>query len=461
MQVQFNASKKQWEAIKYLYDDITTEIWYWWWAGGGKSFLGVFWVWSMCMKYPWTRWFFWRKELVSLRRTTLNTYFKFIGEYEIPVDSKWVLNGQDNTIRFKNWSEILLLDLAYQPSDPLYTRFWSLELTWWFIDESNEVNKQCITIISTRIGRQKNREYWIKPKLLETFNPDKWHVYDRFYRPYKTNTLPEWRQFIPALATDNPHIDPNYIDQLKKADETTKQRLLYGNFDYDDTAWKVFRYDEILDIFTNNVDKSDIKYICCDVARLGKDNTVISVREWLECIEIIIKNWMTTDETALLIKNLEKEHWVIRNNIVIDTDWVWWWVADQLRWCVNFMNNSRPFDIDSKQNFANLKTQCYFKLKEVAEKRNIRIYADWDIKETLSQELSNIMLKNEFTDQKIQLESKEDMKRRLWRSPDIADCVMMRMYYTVRKMDTIWIKRQKQKRRIRNADIGEFIEVYI
>jgi hypothetical protein len=41
--------------------------------------------------------------------------------------------------------------------------------------------------------------------------------------------------FIPALATDNPHLDENYITQLQRADEITRQRLLFGNFDYDDT----------------------------------------------------------------------------------------------------------------------------------------------------------------------------------------------------------------------------------
>jgi hypothetical protein len=140
---------------------------------------------------------------------------------------------------------------------------------------------------------------------------------------------------------------------------------------------------------------------------------------------------LTTDQTVKIIKDLEQEYWVQRNNIIIDTDWVWWWVADQLRWCVNFMNNWRPFDDWQLRNFSNLKAQCYFKFKELAEKRKIRIYADWNIKDELIQELSNIQLKNEFTDQKIQLESKEDMKKRLWRSPDIADSLMMRMYYEV------------------------------
>lgn len=428
MKLDFKATKKQWEALTILMDKETTELWYWWWAWWGKSYIGVFWIWLMCQKYPNTRRFFWRKELQNLRRTTLNTYFKFCADYEIPEVNKGTLNNQTNTIVFKNWSEILMLDMARQPSDPLYTRFWSLELTGWFIDESNEVAADCINIIKTRIWRQNNTKYLLSPKLLETFNPDKWHVYDRFYKPYKMKELPAYRKFIPALATDNPHIDPMYIQQLERSDEITKQRLLYWNFDFDDAKWKLFRYDEILDLFVANIEKSNNRYISCDVARLGKDTTVISLWEWLECWEIIQKQWYTTDQTVLLIKELEKEYWVPRRNIIIDSDWVWWWVADQLRWCVNFVNNGRAF---GDTNYSNLKSQCYFKLKELAERRLIRIYAEWQVKDQLSQELSNIMLKNELSDQKIQLESKEDMKKRLWRSPDLADSIMMRMYYEV------------------------------
>jgi hypothetical protein len=45
--------------------------------------------------------------------------------------------------------------------------------------------------------------------------------------------LPEDTIFIPSLATDNDYIDPEYITQLRNStDEITKQRLLYGNFDW-------------------------------------------------------------------------------------------------------------------------------------------------------------------------------------------------------------------------------------
>lgn len=220
-----------------------------------------------------------RRELTNLKKSTLNSYFKFLQEYDVPKKNRGKLNQKDNIIVFPNTSEILLLDCSHQPSDPLYTRFGSLELTGGFIDESNEVAEQCVTILNTRVGRQRNEQYKIKPKILETFNPDKGHVYRRYYVPFKSGTLPKYRRFIPSLITDNKYIDPAYIEQLQRADEITKQRLLYGNFEYDNTFGKLFRYDEIVDLFSCNVAKDDTFYISADIARFGADKTVISVRK--------------------------------------------------------------------------------------------------------------------------------------------------------------------------------------
>lgn len=106
-------------------------------------------------------------------KTTYASYLKFCQIYKIPEADQGKLDGKHNIIKFPNGSEILLLDLAYKPSDPLYTRLGSLELTGGFVDESNEIDAQCLTILATRIGRQRNSEYGLKPKLLQTFNPDK------------------------------------------------------------------------------------------------------------------------------------------------------------------------------------------------------------------------------------------------------------------------------------------------
>ena len=74
-----------------------------------------------------------------------------------------------------------MLDLAYRPADPLYTRFGGLELTHCAIDESNENDLLAIKILKTRVGRANNTKYGLKPKFIESFNPDKGHVYTRFW----------------------------------------------------------------------------------------------------------------------------------------------------------------------------------------------------------------------------------------------------------------------------------------
>ncbi|MBO7444188.1 MAG: hypothetical protein J6W16_03695 [Methanobrevibacter sp.] len=48
-------------------------------------------------------------------------------------------------------------------------------------------------------------------------------------------------------------------------------------------------------------------------------------------------------------------------------------------------------------------------------------------------ELDNILLKDVDTENKVKLESKEDMKKRLGHSPDYADAIMMRMYWELNK----------------------------
>ena len=157
-------------------------------------------------------------------------------------------------------------------------------------------------------------------------------MYQRYYAPWKENGKKDKFQtmnksgvmtdkvFLQALVTDNSRVDPNYIEQLKKSDTITRERLLFGNFDYDDTKGRLFRYDEVIDLFRNNVEKSDTFYLSCDIARLGDDKTVIVLWRGMEALMFYKFENYTTDMVAEEIRKLEDLYNIRRHHIVVDSD---------------------------------------------------------------------------------------------------------------------------------------------
>ncbi len=440
MKYPFNLTPKQAQAYSLLVDETTTEIGYGGGAGGGKSYLGCFWILSQCLVYPGVRYVMGRKELTNLKKTTLATFFKLVKELRLNQDDLFKMNSMTNTIRFTNGSEIILMDMAYKPSDPEYLRFGGLELTGAFIDESNESEEKALSIIKTRIGRCLNKELNIMPKLLETFNPSKNHVYFRYYKPFKAKILKDHIDFIPALVTDNPYLDDTYIDQLRKADKITRERLLYGNFEYDDDPSKLFEFDAINDLFTNNPlavmppEEEPTKYCTVDVARFGRDLTTIFLWKDLYVYRIIHFDKNSTKELVDYLEPLCQKEKIGRSNVVIDEDGVGGGVVDFFEGCKGFVNNSRAIEVPNpvyKRNYANLKSQCYYACADAVNARLTGIYPTGEetVRNKLIEDLEQVRRKNPDKDEPIRLVGKEELKEILGRSPDFGDAFMMRWYF--------------------------------
>ena len=61
------------------------------------------------------------------------------------------------------------------------------------------------------------------------------------------------------------------------------------------------------------------------------------------------------------------------SRVIADADGIGGGVVDQLR-CKSFVNNSTPLKVDGvKQNFSNLKSQCYFYLADRFAKKEIYV----------------------------------------------------------------------------------------
>ena len=427
MDIDIKLTDNQKKALAALKDNRYTSVWYGGWAWWWKTFLWVVWVWLMCIKYPWVRFAFVRDTIKNLKNTTVVSLEKFYSIYNIPENLRWKVSEQKSQITFQNWSTILLLEWCYYPSDPLYNRFWSLELTWAFVEESAEVPLDAIKILKTRVWRYKNEEYGITWTVLETFNPNPWHVYERYYQGKG------WDKsiFIESLVYSNNFIDQGYIENLENADESIKKRLLYWQWDFEDNTWMLFKKKDIDNLFTNE-SKWTKYYIVADVARFGKDTTRISLWQWNTWLKVWTYEKNTITEVADSILFIAWQYWVDHRDIIIDSDGVGGGVVDIISYSTWFINNASPIVTWSKQNYANLKSQCAFELKRRIENGELAIKRDHNNKDKdwhdLQQELLNTYIDEKSIDWKTKIESKDKMKERIGRSPDLLDTMIMRMY---------------------------------
>ena len=121
-------------------------------------------------------------------------------------------------------------------------------------------------------------------KLLMTRNPSKNFLYTEFYLPWKRKELEPHKKFLQTLVYDNPFISDIYIRNLQKKPKGMRERLLFGNWEYDDDPSKLIDYEAMQDLFTNIIEEkeSDPEYIVADVARKGEDKTTVSYwKAWI------------------------------------------------------------------------------------------------------------------------------------------------------------------------------------
>jgi len=431
MNIDIKLTKKQSQAWRLLMDDITNEVLYGGSAGAGKSWLGCLWITMLCLKYKGIRCLIGRTVLTQLKMTTLNTLFETLQSMNLKSGEHYTYNGQSNVITFQNGSEIILKDLQYQPSDPNFDSLGGLELTAVFVDEASQISQLSYQILKSRI-RFKLNEYKLQPKILMTCNPGQVWLKKVFYLPYIQDSLPDNMKFVPALPMDNPHLPASYIEMLKTLPSAQRKRLLEGDWNYMDESDNLFDFDSISNsVFSNVPQGTDKKYISVDVARFGTDRSVAIVWSGLVVLEVLVYTKLSTVELSSEIKELIAKYGVHPNNVIVDSDGVGGGVADQIKG-TNFVNNSRALH---EQNFSNLKSQCYVKLSELFKEGKISLnILDPTVVDELTQELLAIKLKDMDKDNKVQVQSKDEMKKILGKSPDLSDALMMRMYYEIKNL---------------------------
>lgn len=164
-----------------------------------------------------------------------------------------------------------------------------------------------------------------------------------------------------------------------------------------------------------------------DVARFGSDRTVIIQRNGGNVIEPIILSKKSTDETAhFLVNTINPEEWY--SKLKIDDTGVGGGVTDLL----NRLRNDNPTwrytvvpinfgsEPSNKDKFYNKRAEMFWNLRDLIIQKKIALPKNT----LLANELASI--RYEYTGKsQIKIEAKDEIKKRLGKSPDIADALAL------------------------------------
>lgn len=440
MKLKFDtrANDKQKACARAWIDPQITDIVYGGAKGGAKSWTGASLIFGDALIYPETMYFIARQKLNDLRKFTVPTINQVFQDWGVD-DRYYTFNGQDNVYKMYNGSSVFLLEAAPLPRDPLYMRFGSMTMTRGWIEEAGEFEEGAKNNLMASIGRWKNDIYHLAPKLLQTCNPAKNYLYRDYYRKHKDGKLESWKAFIQAFPQDNKMLPAGYVENLLRTlSKNEIERLIRGNWEYDDDPAILMDYEKICDIFSNTHVPEGDKKITADVARYGGDKIVIMEWDGWRCkVRVFRKQGL--DVTALKIEESRMLLQCGKSDILVDEDGVGGGIVDFYK-CKGFVNNSSPLPspgapLDDKgnpvkENFDNLKSQCYFRLAKRVNENGIFVdCGDPEIRQLMIEELETIKQKGMDSDMKRGVIPKEDIKELIGRSPDFADTLMMREYF--------------------------------
>lgn len=237
---------------------------------------------------------------------------------------------------------------------------------------------------------------------------------------------------ISAFDTPNIVAQDNIIPGLIKQDDIERFKLNYGEvsdvyrvrvlgefpladvdalISVDDIYKAIQRDTKVLPEFE--------KRMGVDVARFGDDRTAIIVRQMEKVIRKEVFSSLDTMQITGHVLRIAKDEHIKAENVFVDVIGIGAGVVDRLKeqgWKVSSVNVAES--PEDKEHYLNLRAELYAdKLKQWIKTADIPNDDDF-------YELANIKYKFN-SNGKLQLESKEDMKKRGLDSPDVADALML------------------------------------
>ena len=380
---------------------------------------------QLSLEYPGNVGYLCRHELTSFRRTTQVTFEKFVPEEIIKQHHQ-----TENFYKLVNGSIIYYGGLG--DDERGLNRLKSMELGWFGIDQAEETSESHFLFLMSRLALMLPH---IRRKGLLTANPAPGWVKHLFIEQKKHNHI-----FIPALPKDNPYLPEDYEAELREfyPAELVKQ-LLEGDWDALEAGNYLFKYADIKNAIERDIEGKDPIVMGVDIARFGDDSSVVFVRSGAKIIWL--ERWAKTElmhTTGKIVNLIDR---FSPQDVNLDVIGLGAGVFDrliELKYKINPINvaEAPQTRIEEKKNkLANLRAEIYKNLSDLFEQGDISIPDDLE----LLAQLSSIKYKFNSRGQ-LQIESKEEMKKRGVKSPDKADALALCFMETEPRIPSVrWI----------------------
>lgn len=390
---------------------------------GGKSYVAIGLVITLAKIFPGSRWAIVRKDLPTLRRNTIPTFNKiaprpFCGE----------VNKSEWNVKCSNGSEILFFAES-AAHDPEFERWKGLEVNGFLFEEANECTEDSFNKAIERAGT------WTAsgttqplPLILATCNPARNWVKRLFYDPWFKGMLEAPYFYMPSKVTDNPHLTPEYLESLeylKKNNPAAYNRFVLGDWNTEEDPEQLISF-EWFEAAKAVAFVDGKNALGVDVARFGKDDTTLAHTKGNKLFRIEAHHGLGIDQTAALTSIRINEGPIDSEHVKIDTVGLGAGVADILTrdgyTITEVVGGAKPlFREESFYTFFNLRSQIWWELREGL--RNGELFIDLPegkILGRLFEDLTTVRY-SISGDKVIKVESKDELKKRIGRSPDYGD----------------------------------------
>jgi hypothetical protein len=398
---------------------------------GGKTYGALAILYVLCKVFPKSRWAIVRKDLPTLRRNTIPSFEKtkpkpFVGEIN---KSEWKVTCQ-------NGSEILFFPESLE-SDPEYARWLGLEVNGFLFEQAEELAEATFHMAIQRAGS------WTVedgpqplPWIIGTVNPTQRWPKKIFYAPWVKGTLKPPYYYLPATIEDNSYVTKAYKESLKNLPPKEYKRFVEGNWETTDDPDQLIKLEWILAAKDVEPQKG-IRTIGVDVARFGDDQSCLCDCEGNRLYSIEYHDNLDTKRLSSIIQAKMLLNNVKPCNVKIDAVGIGAGVVDNLKGSgykvTEVIGGAKPIRRKNK-----IETSCDGMLTKAPESLytffNLRSQLYWEAREELRcgmvcLDVEDHKLIEDLTaphykissDRQIRVESKDDIKKRLGRSPDAGD----------------------------------------